>query len=83
MSEPETNQLLREILSVQQQQLECLRQNTRAVEESNAASQESNKAYLATDAFYKEQVCPKPWERAVRVLTLLGVVILLGYVILR
>lgn len=76
MSDQETNQLLREILAAQKELSAMLRQSERAFEENT-------KLYRESDAFYREQLATKPWERAVRFVTLLGVVMLLGYIILR
>jgi hypothetical protein len=74
MSDQETNQLLRELIAIQREHLEYVRRDSQAYEENT-------KRYQASSELYKT-LSHRPWERAIRIITMLGVVILLGYIIL-
>ena len=81
--EPDTNKLLQEILATQREMLEVLRQTAHTSEQSSKTYEENTKLYRESDTLYRDQFVTKPWETAVRIAILLGILVLLGYAILK
>ena len=76
MADEETKQLLRDILAAQKAQLEYLQCQDKTY-------REHSKDYENSSELYKRTLQFRPWEIAIRAVTGLGVVVLLGYLILR
>ena len=76
MSDEESKQLLRDILAAQKAQLEYLQRQDRTYVEH---SQE----YEKTSALYRQALQARPWEMLIRAITVLGIVVILGYLVLR
>jgi hypothetical protein len=74
MADDEVKQLLRELIALQREQVELIKRGAQSHEEDR-------KIYLSSDAMYREQLATRPWEKLIRVLTMLGIVVLLGYII--
>jgi hypothetical protein len=76
MADEETKQLLRDILATQKAQLEYLQRQDKTYADHS-------KDYEASSALYKQTLQFRPWEIVIRAVTMLGVVVLLGYLVLR
>ena len=76
MADDETKQLLRDILAAQKAQLEYLQRQDRTYADHS-------KDYERSTELYKQSLQFRPWEIAIRALTGLGIVVLLGYLVLR
>jgi hypothetical protein len=76
MADEETKQLLRDILAAQKAQLEYLQRQDKTYNDHS-------KDYEKTSEIYKQSMRFKPWDIAIRAVTALGVVVLLGYLIFR
>jgi len=76
MADEETKQLLRDILATQKAQLEYLQRQDRTYTDHS-------KDYEKSSELYKQTLQFRPWEIAIRAVTALGVVVLLGYLLLR
>ena len=73
MADEETKQLLRDVLAAQKAQLE--RQDKTYTDHS--------KDYERSTELYKQTLQFRPWEIAIRAITALSVVVILGYLIFR
>jgi hypothetical protein len=76
MADEETKQLLRDILAAQKAQLEYLQRQ----DQTYTAHA---KDYEKSSELYKQVLQPRPWDIAIRAITVLGIVVLLGYLIFR
>jgi hypothetical protein len=76
MVDDETKQLLRELIALQREHLDLLKSSTEHHEEDR-------KRYQTSDDMFREQVATRPWEKLIRVVTMLGIVMLLAYIIVR
>ena len=74
MADEETKQLLREILAAQKAQLEYLQRQDQTYTDHS-------KDYEKNTELYKQTLQSRSWESAIRAITALGVVIILGYLI--
>ena len=76
MADEETKQLLREILAAQKAQLDYLQRQDHTY-------REHSKDYEKTNELYKQSLQFRPWDMLIRGVTVLGVVVLLGYLVFR
>ena len=76
MADEETKQLLRDILAAQKAQLEYLQRQDKTYTDHS-------KDYERSTELYKQTLQFRPWEIAIRAITVLGVVVILGYLIFR
>jgi len=76
MADEETKQLLRDILAAQKAQLEYLQRQDKTYADHS-------KDYERSAELYNQSLQSRPWEIAIRALTFLGVVVILGYLVFR
>ena len=76
MADEETKQLLRDILAAQKAQLEYLQRQDKTYTDHS-------KDYERSTELYKQTLQFRPWEIAIRAITALSVVVILGYLIFR
>lgn len=97
--EKESTELLREVLTVQREILNCWKESLKIQKETGAiyreslrsqrelneqyarSSEENNRRFRESDELYRQQLAGPRWVGIVRAITMLGVVMLLGYVI--
>jgi hypothetical protein len=82
MVDEEVKQLLRDILAVQREQLTLSQRISEDQIASNKAFASSNDSYRENVAEWKMKHVASRWAAVLRAITMAGVVILLGYVIL-
>ena len=76
MADDETKQLLRDILAAQKAQLDYLQRQDKTYADHS-------KDYEKSAELYKESLRFRPWEIAIRALTAIGILVILGYLVLR
>ena len=76
MADEETKQLLRDILAAQKAQLEYLQRQDKTYTDHA-------KDYERSTELYKQTLQFRPWDIAIRAITALSVVVILGYLIFR